>query len=301
MFMFGKRTKLLVSLLLCMMLVMGINPMLALAEGSDTDVASALIGQSDTYSSADFGGDKYWVVFHEGFRDGRLEASSFNVTSGNPHLYWEMSLTICDATLDGEVNQYYYDSGSGKWVRIGSYDIPTDWAIDIVASNMEVHGPNGEICYVPARPQNADSVPIYRMYNSVTSEHLYTTSKAEFDSCGKGAYKDWKAEGVAWNAPAKGTAGASPVWRLYNEGLGDHHYTASAGERDALVSKAGWKVEGVAFYTAAKGNGTVGLYRLYNGGLMKGQHHYTASAGERDALVANAGWKAEGVAFYGLK
>ncbi len=145
------------------------------------------------------------------------------------------------------------------------------------------------------------SVPIYRLYNKLTSEHLYTMSKGEYDQLPVITGGDWAQEGVAWYAPAKGAAGASPVWRLYNEGLGDHHYTASAGERDALVASAGWKVENVAFYTAAKGDNTIGLYRLYNGGLMKGQHHYTASAGERDALVANAGWKAEGVAFYGLR
>ncbi len=148
-------------------------------------------------------------------------------------------------------------------------------------------------------PVSPTTVPIYRLYNKHTSEHLYTTAKGEYDQLPAITNGDWVQEGVAWNAPAKGTAGASPVWRLYNEGLGDHHYTSSEGERDALVANSGWKVEGVAFYTAAKGGDTIGLYRLYNGGLKKGQHHYTASEGERDFLVANAGWTYEGVSFYG--
>ncbi len=142
-------------------------------------------------------------------------------------------------------------------------------------------------------------VAIYRMYNEVTSEHLYTTSKAEYDSCGAGAYADWKQEGVGWVAPPRDAKGAKPVYRLYNEGLGDHHYTASEGEKKDLVEKQGWNDEGIAFYTAEKGTAPVSLYRLYNGSLPRGQHHYTASAGERDWLVANAGWKYEGVAFYG--
>lgn len=145
----------------------------------------------------------------------------------------------------------------------------------------------------------ATTVPIYRLYNKLSSEHLYTTSKVEYDRLPVITNGDWEQEGVAWYAPDKGAEGASPVWRLYNDGLGDHHYTASAGERDALVANSGWKVEGVAFYTAARGSDTIGLHRLYNGGLMKGQHHYTASAAERDWLVANAGWKFEGVSFYG--
>ncbi len=54
--------------------------------------------------------------------------------------------------------------------------------------------------YKRVRFPAAGRVSIYRMYNTETSEHLYTTNKAEYDSCGKGAYADWNAEGVAWLA-----------------------------------------------------------------------------------------------------
>ena len=143
----------------------------------------------------------------------------------------------------------------------------------------------------------SERVPIYRMYNSKTSEHMYTKSAKEYNSCGSGSYKDWKAEGVAWYAPK---SSAKPVYRLYNLKSGDHHYTTSATERDKLVGSGQWRDEGIAFYSAAKGDeGSIAIYRIFNGRLKRGQHHYTKSATERDKLVASGQWRDEGVGFYG--
>ena len=144
--------------------------------------------------------------------------------------------------------------------------------------------------------------PIYRMYNIKTSEHLYTTSRAEYRACGAGAYADWRREGIAWRAPNKGDPGAKPVYRLYNLRSGDHHYTTSKGERSSLLATGDWRDEGVAFYSASKSTkGTIAVYRVYNGRLQRGQHHYSTSAGERNALVSKHGWRDEGVGFYGYK
>ena len=148
----------------------------------------------------------------------------------------------------------------------------------------------------PDPPSPGDTVPIYRMYNTKTSEHLYTTNATEYNSCGSGNYVDWNAEGVAWQAPKPGASGAKPVYRLYNLKSGDHHYTTSVGERDTLLASGDWRDEGTAFWSG----GPVEVYRLYNGRLKRGQHHYTTSAGERDALVANHGWRDEGVGFHAV-
>ncbi len=140
------------------------------------------------------------------------------------------------------------------------------------------------------------ALPVYRMYNKRTSEHLYTKSISEYNSCGVGNYRDWRGEGIAWFAPK---SSSTPVYRLYNRGLLVHHYTSSRAERDMLVRKHGWRYEGVAFYSDdAHG---VPLYRLYNGSIRPSQHHYTSSAGERDTLMYNYGWDYEGVNFYGVR
>ena len=88
--------------------------------------------------------------------------------------------------------------------------------------------------------------------------------------------------------------GVKTVWlyRVYNPHTGEHFYTLSATERDALV-RAGWKDEGKAWKAPQSG---VPIYRLYNPNAS--DHHYTPNEKEKNALV-KLGWKDEGVAFHG--
>ena len=139
------------------------------------------------------------------------------------------------------------------------------------------------------------NVNVYRLYNRVTSEHLYTTNKKEYDSLPFKTHGEWVWEGVAWVAPKKSS---TPVYRLYNPRSGDHHYTTSKKERDSLIRNSGWKSEGVAFYS--DDTKSVPLYRVYNGRLRRGQHHYTTSKTERNSLVSNSGWRSEGIGFYAI-
>ena len=111
------------------------------------------------------------------------------------------------------------------------------------------------------------------------------------------------------SVPMPGT----PVHRLYNEGTGEHMFTANEGEAGALVAagwkdegtawanpdpgeavclqSAGWTYEGVFFFGARSGKP---VYRLYDG--EGGRHMFTADGGERNSLVS-AGWRDEGVAW----
>ncbi|SEP00955.1 N-acetylmuramoyl-L-alanine amidase [Denitrobacterium detoxificans] len=81
------------------------------------------------------------------------------------------------------------------------------------------------------------------------------------------------------------------VYRLYNEGSGDHIFTTK-DEADALA-KSGWEMEGIA-WTAPAG-GTKPVYRLYNAG--SGDHMLTANYAEANELY-KAGWSYEGVPFF---
>ena len=141
-----------------------------------------------------------------------------------------------------------------------------------------------------------DSVPVYRLYNKKTSEHLYTINYGEFRDLPRITKGDWVQEGIAWYAPKKSK---TPVYRLYNKKSGDHHYTTSKQEANTLVKRHGWTLETTAFYSDdAK---RLPLYRLYNGRLQRGQHHYTASLQERNVLSSKHGWKYETIGFYGVK
>ncbi len=142
----------------------------------------------------------------------------------------------------------------------------------------------------------ASGIPVYRLYNRKTSEHLYTINYGEFRDLPQITKGDWVQEGIAWYAPKKSN---TPVYRLYNKKSGDHHYTTSKQEADTLVKRHGWTLETTAFYSDdAK---RVPLYRLYNGRLKRGQHHYTADANERDVLTSKHGWKDEAIGFYGAR
>ena len=61
-------------------------------------------------------GGQYFVIFYEGFRDGRLEMSSFSATK-NFKVIWDYGIdtTFCD----GDVKQYHYNNGEFVLDKIG--------------------------------------------------------------------------------------------------------------------------------------------------------------------------------------
>ena len=134
------------------------------------------------------------------------------------------------------------------------------------------------------------SVPMYRLYNPYTQEHLLTGSADEKDGLVKAG---WSLDGVAWNSPSEGT----PVYRLYNPYDDWHTYSVSQEEIDTLVP-LGWKVDGVVCRSADEKDGTP-IFRLFNPYEQKNYHLLTASTQERDSL-AELGWKFEGIAWYAL-
>ena len=77
--------------------------------------------------------------------------------------------------------------------------------------------------------------------------------------------------------------GTQAMYRLYNPNSGEHFYTASPVERQAVID-AGWDDEGIGWTAPTEG---IQVYRLYNS--FAGEHHYTTSAEERDMLVS-VGW-----------
>jgi hypothetical protein len=107
--------------------------------------------------------------------------------------------------------------------------------------------------------------------------------------------RGWKYEGVGWYAPATSN---TPVYRLYNPILRDHHYTTSANEKEVLSKKYGWIYEGVGWYS--DDSKSVPLYRRYCPFITTGSHHYTTGLSEAKHLV-DVGWKDEGIAWYGVR
>ena len=98
---------------------------------------------------------------------------------------------------------------------------------------------------VPSDDENA--VGVYRLYNAGLGVHHYTASENEARTLveREGWAYDHHGEPIFWAYPKDSELGR-PVYRLYNEGLRQHHLTVSENESKTL-SKLDWVEEGVAF------------------------------------------------------
>ncbi len=137
-------------------------------------------------------------------------------------------------------------------------------------------------------------VPVYRLYNSITSEHMFTTNKAEYDNfvaLSESRADYWIGEGINWFAPKSAT---TIVRRLYNPALGalghsSHYYTSDQDEIDNLVNNLGWLDDGVENQFASSGD--VPIWTCYNEALGSA-HHYTSDKQEWQNLELH-GWDLE--------
>ncbi len=140
-----------------------------------------------------------------------------------------------------------------------------------------------------------ESKGLYRLYNTLSGEHFFTTNKEERNQLLTSA--TWKEEGLGWTVPESSDA---PIYCVLNPNTNDHHYTMDQNEYDTLLS-LGWIGEGPRFYSATdQEQELVPLYRLYNPNHKgTGSHHYTADENEKNTLVSQ-GWNDEGIAWHGL-
>lgn len=95
---------------------------------------------------------KYWVIFTEGYRNDRVEASTIDSTIPADQLaiIWDSALEINKSSGSGGCDQYYLDD-NGEWVYIGNYHRLTDNATHVLASNLDVVDRNGDVV-VSRRP-----------------------------------------------------------------------------------------------------------------------------------------------------
>lgn len=71
------------------------------------------------------------------------------------------------------------------------------------------------------------------------------------------------------------------MYRLYNVNTGEHFYTSNESERDDL-KKAGWRYEGVGWYSDPAEKYPV--YREYNPNARAGAHNFTTCLTEYNNL-----------------
>lgn len=96
----------------------------------------------DTYPAT---GQKYWVIFQEGYRDSRIEMTTCDVKGNSQDIWieWDRGLYLRGGEADEGYNQYCLDEKA--WKQIGTYHLFTDYATSVIASNLDIYNTDGEL------------------------------------------------------------------------------------------------------------------------------------------------------------
>lgn len=88
---------------------------------------------------------KYWVIFKEGFRNDRIELSTFDtkLQEGSFHIIWDGNLLLSN---DGGMSRCeQFSIVNNQWNKDREYGILTDWATEIIASNVDIYDGEGNL------------------------------------------------------------------------------------------------------------------------------------------------------------
>lgn len=117
-----------------------------LPEPSIEDSTNASENNSSTIDTNSPFNQDYWVIFTEGFRGDRVEASSINSSLSSDSLYivWDSALYLNDTSGSDGCDQYFLDDNN-EWSQIGTYSRLTDNATNVIASNLDIYDSNGNL------------------------------------------------------------------------------------------------------------------------------------------------------------
>ena len=108
-------------------------------------------------------------------------------------------------------------------------------------------GTVGHVLDNPGSFNGATATPYYRLYNTATSWHHWTTDPNEYYTLIQ--FPNWIAEGVDGYVLPTAATGATQLYRLvYPDGRGLHHWTIDPVEYGQLISVYGWVGEGGSGY-----------------------------------------------------
>jgi hypothetical protein len=146
---------------------------------------------------------------------------------------------------------------------------------------------------------NTSLMPVYRLYNSASGQHLLTIDENEYTTLQTSTFEAYPLD----NGSCDG--GLIPVYRLVNGYDGQHFLTADSSEATFLTENYNtdhWYSEGVGFCDySTQVAGSIPVYRLYNS--VSGEHFLTADTNEANTLNGTHNWFIEtldngGIAFY---
>ena len=88
----------------------------------------------------------YWVIFTEGHRDDRVEASTIDSTTSPDNLYiiWDKSLYLNNMSHASECMQYHLDENN-EWIYRDNYHVLSGFATNVLASNLDIYDKDGNL------------------------------------------------------------------------------------------------------------------------------------------------------------
>ncbi|MGI4793486.1 MAG: hypothetical protein ACRYG8_05245 [Janthinobacterium lividum] len=146
-----------------------------------------------------------------------------------------------------------------------------------------------------------NQVSIHRFFNTSDGTHFFTASAAEAATT-VATRPDLVSEGIGLKGynQAGASSSSEAVFRFFDRVDGTHFYTASAHERDALVTTRSSEMayEGIAFYEdEAPQAGDTAVFRFFD--TVHGTHLFTQNASEKASILATRpDLVSEGIAFY---
>ena len=240
-----------------------------------------------------------------------LKAGTSTITVKINNKTKKYNLTVKDKTIESiNLDKESANLSIGEKLKLNTIITPEDYTVDLFlnwqSSNNKVATVDDEGNVTAISPGTAiisvsdfgkaafceitvesDSIPVYRMYNPINGEHLFTFNKQEVEVLYK--YQGWGFEGIGWYTSKTGT----PVYRLYSPKFNNHLYTSNKAEITLITTQQGW-IYDFDKKPVMYSDGDVSIYRLYNPSLSD-QHHLTTSNHEYN-IATQWGWRQEGVA-----
>jgi len=153
-----------------------------------------------------------------------------------------LTLSAADAPVAKAVERYrlyspvtlehHFTTDANEYAVLGQYG----WVQE---------GTAGKVLDNPGSFNGVEAVPYYRLYNSITRWHHWTTDANEYYTLR--GYPGWNAEGIDGYILPNAAAGSTQLFRLvYPNGTGLHHWTIDPDEYAALIATYGWVGEGGA-------------------------------------------------------
>lgn len=187
----------------------------------------------------------------------------------------------------------------------GTYALHVANGLDASSTVKTYNNVDGQrLVWLPS--PNARSV--YRFWSSTKHHHFFTSSYSEAMNIMQNYDNSvWGYEGVAFSAGPSTTCSLSetPIYRFWSDAHSGHFFTASASERDYIISHYSsniWRYEGQSFCSVSSSEpGAIPVYRFWSDQYQG--HFYTTNQGERDYIISHypaSTWHYEGIAYYAL-